>query len=245
MAYQDFRQFLEALRRHGELIDIDRFIALNDVGKVMKQSYRREGPAIQFNRNGTDYPLVAGLYSTRSKALLAFETDEKGILPKVLAGLDHPIAPELSSRGACHDVVIAGDDVDITRFPIPRYSPADGGPYITPGIVVSKDPETGIPDVGHYRFMILGRDTFSFSAQPFHRFGKISPSAEGASRPGRAGDRRRSVIAYLPVQVTDTTNDWEVAGGGAPVELVKCRMRPRSARHIGSGDRVRSRHGTP
>ena len=38
--------------------------------------------------------------------------------------------------------------------------------------MVSKDPETGVPDIGHYRFLILGKDTMSFSAQPFHRFGK-------------------------------------------------------------------------
>src|SRR6266849_6543730 len=92
MPYQDFRQFLDVLRQHGELVDIDRPVALGDVGKAMKQSYRRQGPAISFNNNGTAFPLVAGVYSTRSKALLAFEAEEKTILQKVLSGLDHPIA---------------------------------------------------------------------------------------------------------------------------------------------------------
>jgi hypothetical protein len=41
MPYQDFRQFLDVLRQHGELIDINRPIELCDVGKTMKQSYRR------------------------------------------------------------------------------------------------------------------------------------------------------------------------------------------------------------
>ena len=76
MPFQDFRQFLDVLRQHGELIDINRRIELNDVGKAMKQSYVRNGPAIMFNNNGTGYPLVAGIYSTRQKALLAFEADE-------------------------------------------------------------------------------------------------------------------------------------------------------------------------
>lgn len=228
MPYQDFREFLDVLRRHGELIDIDRYIALNDVGKVMMRSYRRNGPAVMFNQNGTAFPLVAGLYSTRSKALLAFETDEKGILPKVTAGLGNPISPVLSGTGPCHDVVITGTEIDITRFPIPQYSPKDGGPYITAGIVVSKDPETGVPDVGHYRFMILGKDTFSFSAQPFHRFGKNLTKCQklGVTPKAALVIGVDPVIAYTcQVQVSDTTNDWEVAGGlrGAPVELVKCR----------------------
>ena len=173
MPFADFRQFLDVLRQHGELIDINRPVALNDVGKAMKQAYVRNGPAIMFNNNGTDYPLVAGIYSTRSKALLAFEADEGTIFDKVLHGLDTPIPPTFARNGApCHDEIIAGDAIDIRNFPVPQYSPKDGGPYITPGIVVSEDPETGVPDVGHYRFLILGKDTVSFSAQPFHRFGK-------------------------------------------------------------------------
>src|SRR3954451_8496440 len=227
MPYHDFRQFLDTLRQHGELVDVNRPIALTDVGKAMKQSYRRQGPGIVFNQNGTDFPLVCGVYATRSKALLAFEADEKTILHKVLDGLDNPIAPVVRNSGApCHEVVIERD-FDLTRFPIPTYSPKDGGPYITPGIVVSKDPETGIPDIGHYRFLILGKDTVSFSAQPFHRFGKH------LAKHKRLGSVPKAalvigvdpILAYTcQVQVPDDTNDWNVAGGlrGAPVELAPC-----------------------
>jgi 4-hydroxy-3-polyprenylbenzoate decarboxylase/2,5-furandicarboxylate decarboxylase 1 len=228
MPYEDFRQFLDTLRKHGELIDIDRLIALSDVAKVMKHSYRRDGPAVQFNNNGTAHPLVCGVYSTRSKALLAFESDEKNIVAKVLSGLGKPIAPTLTGRGACHDVVITGRDIDITRFPIPQYSPKDGGPYITPGITVSKDPENGVPDIGHYRFMILGKDTMSFSAQPFHRFGKNLAKCQKMGVKPRAAlvIGVDPILAYTcQVQVPDSTNDWEIAGGlrGAPVELTNCK----------------------
>src|SRR5947199_10483259 len=213
MPYEDFRQFLDVLRQHGELIDIDRPVALSDVGKAMKQSYRRQGPGMVFNQNGTDFPLVAGVYSTRSKALLAFEADEKTILQKVLAGLDKPIAPEISGAPApCQEVLIEGSAIDITRFPIPTYSPKDGGPYITPGIVVSKDPETGVPDIGHYRFLILGKDTFSFSAQPNHRLGKHLAKYQKLGLTPRAAliIGVDPVLAYAcQVQATDTTNDWE------------------------------------
>jgi len=221
MPYQDFRQFLDALRQHGELIDIDRPVALADIGKAMKQSYRRGGPALMFNKNGTDFPLVCGLYATRGKALLAFEADERTILQKVLAGLGKPIAPDISKAAApCQEVLIEGSAIDMARFPIPTYSPKDGGPYITPGIVVSKDPQTGVPDIG--------KDTFSFSAQPNHRFGKNLAKCQ------RLGIKPRAalvigvdpILAYAcQVQVSDATDDWAVAGGlrGAPVELVRAR----------------------
>jgi 2,5-furandicarboxylate decarboxylase 1 len=229
MPYQDFRQFLDVLRQHGELIDVHRPIELNDVGKAMKQSYVRQGPAIMFTKNGTEYPLVAGVYSTRSKALLAFEAEEDTIFDKVLHGLDNPIAP-VAFKGAapCHEEIVTGDDIDIRDFPIPQYSPKDGGPYITPGIVVSVDPETGAPDIGHYRFLILGKDTFSFSAQPFHRFGKNLAKCRKLGVVPKAAliIGVDPILAYTcQVQVPDTTNDWDVAGGlrGAPVELTRCK----------------------
>jgi 4-hydroxy-3-polyprenylbenzoate decarboxylase/2,5-furandicarboxylate decarboxylase 1 len=133
-----------------------------------------------------------------------------------------------SGPAPCQEVVIIGDDIDIREFPIPQYSPKDGGPYITPGITVSKDPETGIPDFGHYRFTPLSRNTFGGSFQPSHRFGKhiIKSRARGARQQAAIVLGCDPIIAYAAqVQATDTTNDWEVAGGlrGAPVELVKCK----------------------
>jgi 2,5-furandicarboxylate decarboxylase 1 len=234
MPYQDFRQFLDVLRQQGELIDVDRPIALTDVGKALKQAYQKGRPAVCFNDNGTDLPLVCGVYSDRNKALLAFQADEKTILQKVLDGLDNPIAPRMVKGNApCHEVVITGDDIDINRFPIPTYSPKDGGPYITPGIVVSKDPETGVPDIGHYRFLILGKDTFSFSAQPFHRFGKNLAKCQkmGVTPKAALIIGVDPILAYTcQVQVHDQTNDWEVAGACAASRSSSSNARPATSR---------------
>jgi 4-hydroxy-3-polyprenylbenzoate decarboxylase/2,5-furandicarboxylate decarboxylase 1 len=229
MAYQDFREFLHALRDSGELVDVDRPIDLNDVGKALKKSAVAHGPALMFNQNGTDYPLVGGVYSTRSKALIAFEATEDTLFDKVVDGLNTPIDPiVIEGQAPCQEQVITGDDIDITRFPIPVYSPKDGGKYITPGIVVSKDPENQVPDIGHYRFMVLDRKKMSFLTEPHHRFGKnlakhkrLGLGAQGALVIGVD-----PMLAYTcQFQVPDDTNDWRVAGGlrGAPVELVKCK----------------------
>ena len=227
MAFEDFRAFLDVLRREGELIDIDRPFELNDVGKAMKHSYARQGTALMFTDNGTPFPMVMGCYATRRKALLAFEATEESIFPKVLKGLDNPIAPEIIEGPApCQEVVLTGGEIDIGRFPIPTYSPKDGGRYITPGIVVSHDPEAGVPDIGHYRFLLLGPDTMSFSAQPFHRFGKNLLKAQAMGLKPRAAlvIGVDPILAYTcQVQVPDTVNDWHLAGGlrGAPVQLVR------------------------
>jgi 4-hydroxy-3-polyprenylbenzoate decarboxylase/2,5-furandicarboxylate decarboxylase 1 len=109
---------------------------------------------------------------------------------------------------------------------VPKYSPDDGGPYITPGIMVSRDPETGVPDIGHYRVEIIDKTTMSFNPLPLHRLGKHVAKARAL---GHTTYRAAVVIgvdpalAYTaPIQVPEGTNDFELAGGlrGEPVELV-------------------------
>src|SRR5947207_15499537 len=60
MPYQDFRQFLDVLRQQGHLIEIERPVALTDVGKALRQAYQHaRRPAVMFRRNGTEFPLAA------------------------------------------------------------------------------------------------------------------------------------------------------------------------------------------
>lgn len=76
MAYKDFRDFLEVLRDKKQLIDINRFMDLKfDIAKALKKANYMEGPAINFTQNGTCYNLVGNVYSTRQRALMAFQSD--------------------------------------------------------------------------------------------------------------------------------------------------------------------------
>lgn len=150
MPFQDFREFIEALRKNGELIEVNRPIDLStDVGKTLQKSTSISGPAVQFNANGTDYPLIGGLYNSRKKTLIAFQSDEANIFQKILQGLANPIDPTLTDKAATHECILLENEVDLSQFPIPKYSPNDGGNYITPGIVVSENPETGCLDIGN------------------------------------------------------------------------------------------------
>ena len=69
MPFHDFRQFLDVMRQQGELVDINQPIALTDVGKALKHAYAKGRKATSFNKNGTEFPLVCGVYSSRKHAL--------------------------------------------------------------------------------------------------------------------------------------------------------------------------------
>lgn len=227
--FHDFREFLDELRANGELIDVDRPVALElEVAKALKKSAAVSGPATVFTQNGTAFPLVGGVYNSRSKALIAFGCDEDNAMAHILDGLSNPIPPVVTDSAPVHENIILGADVDLSTLPVPRYSPDDGGPYITPGIVVSRDPDTGIADMGHYRFEILDPHTMATMAQPNHRFGKHMAKAQLLGHKTFRGALVIGVdpvLAYTcPIQTSDDTDDFAVAGGlrGAPVELVKC-----------------------
>jgi 4-hydroxy-3-polyprenylbenzoate decarboxylase/2,5-furandicarboxylate decarboxylase 1 len=227
---KDFRAFLDALKQHHELIEVDRSVSLDlEIGKALRKSASQAGPAVIFKNNGTSYPLVGGVYNSRSKALIAFEATEDTIFNKILNGLNHPIEPVLVNDGPTHEIVIPEEQVDLSKLPIPKYSPMDGGSYITPGIVVSTNPETGITDLGNYRFQVIDKQTLSFLAQPNHRFGK---NIALARKKGLKKFHAALVIGVDPLiaytcqfQLTDETNDYTIAGGlrQSPVELVKCK----------------------
>jgi 2,5-furandicarboxylate decarboxylase 1 len=161
--------------------------------------------------------------------LIALQTTEKDAFDKVLHGMSTRIAPVVVADGPVHENILTGDAIDTSNLPICKYSPDDGGRYITAGIVVSKDPETGIPDIGHYRFEVVDKQRLTFLALPNHRFGR---NLAKARRMGQTTFHAGLVIgvdpvmAYTcPIQVPDGTNDFEVVGGmrGAALELVHCK----------------------
>ena len=64
-------------------------------------------------------------------------------LTKPCARASQPIPTRLVASGPCQEVVYEGKDVDVTKLPLCTNNPRDGGPYITAGHVIIRDPEYG------------------------------------------------------------------------------------------------------
>lgn len=237
MAYKDLREFINACKEANDYIEIDRAVKADcEIGWALKKSYANEAPVMMFNNivdnegRKKKYSAVAGIYGNRAKAIKAFETTPENIHQKFITGLNNPISPIMVDLAPCQEVVIPGEDVDLNDYPIPRFSSLDGGYFITAGITVSKDPETGIRDIGHYRYMIQGKNILGWMAQPFHRFGK---NTYKSVRMGKDKIQAAIIIGVDPViaytcpikGIPDSVDDWDLAGGlrGEAVPLVKCK----------------------
>jgi 4-hydroxy-3-polyprenylbenzoate decarboxylase len=79
------------------------------------------------------------------------------MLPQLAEVAKYP-ARTAGGRPPCQEIVIREKDVDLAQLPVPVCWPEDGGPYITLPGVITRDPKTGVRNVGMYRIQVTGRD---------------------------------------------------------------------------------------
>ena len=157
-AHLDFRLFVDALRKDGDLADITEQVDPDlEVAAITRRVYERKAKAPLFNnvkgaQNGLFRILGAqgGLsndpnlrYRRLARHLgLSPTAGLKDIMDRVLSAKGKKgIAPVHAEDGPCKEVKIKADDVDLTRLPVPKLNKADGGKYIqTMGINIVQHP---------------------------------------------------------------------------------------------------------
>src|ERR1700704_3855730 len=148
---ENFRQFLDRLRQTGELVDLHQPVDIRHIATLVDQAET----ALYFQKViGYDLPVVSGLVRTRERAMMAMGCETyREIEDKLTQAINHPIPPKNVKPSPPPGVVLMGDEVDLFKLPIPMSSIFDGGPMITAGVVITRDPELGI-NSGIYRFIV-------------------------------------------------------------------------------------------
>src|SRR5437764_634435 len=82
-------------------------------------------------RGGDDVPMLVNLLATRRRYGLALGCAPAETQHTWNRAVAQPLPPVLVESGPCQEVVLLGDDADVTRFPIPRWNALDGGHYLT------------------------------------------------------------------------------------------------------------------
>ena len=239
----DIRDFIRRLEKEGDLVRIEKEVEGGDeIASVMWELAERkgnEGPAIVFDKiKGYDIPVVKGLFgSLRRWALILgipdWRTihirDLKNFLFQKVEDQKKWIAPEIVANAPCQEVV-SRDNPDFTKFPIFRWHPTDGGPYITLPGVVMKDPEWG-QNLGMYRIMITGAKTAPMVINSTQDSGIYCARARkrGITRVDCAVAIGFDPLLYLAavMKMPSVGRNMELlfSGGltGRPVQLAKCK----------------------
>ena len=187
-----------------------------------------EGPALLFeNISGHEMRVAGGLFANRRLMLEALETTEEEANSKYMDAIDNLVEHKVIDRGPCNEVIHLGEEADLTAFPFPTYCELDGGPFITLGIAISRDPEDGGKNASIYRHQVLGKRRLGVLSPPPHHLGVHYKKAEALDEP-----LELAIALGVPPSALVATQ-WEAGYGvdeltlagalmGEPLEVVKC-----------------------
>ncbi|MGD0846699.1 UbiD family decarboxylase [Bradyrhizobium sp.] len=200
---ETFRGFLDHLRQADELVDFHQPIDIRHIATLVDQSDK----ALFFhNVIGYDIPVVSGIIRTRERAMMAMgATEYLQIEERLKQGLNNPIAPERVASSPTREIVMKGDEVDLYKLPIPMSSIYDGGPMITAGVVMARDPEYGI-NTGIYRFMVKEKNLTGIDIVTPNNMRLFVQRALEANKP-------------LPISISIGTHPIELLGAGFKAPL--------------------------
>ena len=106
------------------------------------------------NVEGVDAPVVINAQASRKLMALALECQPAELAARFTERQNKPIAPVEVTEAPVHEVVKLGEDVDLTKVPLLTHYDVNAAPYITAGIVVAADPDTGVRNTSYNRLMM-------------------------------------------------------------------------------------------
>lgn len=232
---KDMRDFISKAEEVGNLKritpEVDWDLELSHIAKLNEE---KQGPALLFeNVKGYETPVITSVCTTVQRlALIMGQPLESSLVDLYVAWArlgENLVPPKWveASDAPCKENIMTGDDIDLFRFPVPKFYPQDGGRYYgTAHFIISKDPETGWVNLGTYRGQLLGKDRIGtqfikgkhadIMLKKYQAMGKPMPVASIIG-----GDPLLFILGAA--RVSAFVSEYDVAGAlrGEPVAVVK------------------------
>jgi len=227
-AFPSLRTFLDALPA-GELLRVPGLAELDYVktALVLDLDARKRTPVVLFEPPAGGVPVVTNIFADRDRIARLAGTSRSGFNAVWSHAVEHLIEGAVVAAGQCQEVVVAGAEVDCAALPITRHFEGDAGRYISSGILVCKDPDTGVRNLSFQRLQLKGANRFGAS---LHSRGHIWEHLQRCRARGR--NLEVAVVIgchpaiYLAAAAKVAMEVDELAVAGAllqrPVELVRC-----------------------
>ncbi len=248
-AYPDLHAHVIELYRKGLLVVVDEPINKDtEMHPLVRWQYRggipeKDRKAFLFTNamdgKGRKYDasvLVAGLAATPDVYRVGFGKPLEKIGETWINAISNPIAPHVVSDAPCQEIVTEGDALDapgaaLDGIPVPISTPGwDNAPYLSAGHYITKDPETGIQNIGNYRGQLKAPRRLGMNPSvelragiythwlKYKKLGKPMPCAVVLGCP--------PAVSYTSVQkLAEGLDEMAVAGGlaGAPINVVQAK----------------------
>jgi len=246
--YPDLHDHVEALKKAGLLVVVDRKINKDtEMHPLVRWQFRGGVPeedrkAFLFTNvtdskgRAFDIPvIVCGLAGNRAIYSVGMQCPIDEIRDRWIQAMKAPIAPRLVDRAPCHDIVYTGDDLrtghGLDDIPVPISTPGwDNAPYTTSSHFITKDPDTGVQNMGNYRGQLKAPDRLGMNTSIELRTGGylhwLKWKALGKPMPCAVVLGCPPAVSFTAVQkVPEYLDELHVTGGllGHPLNVVRAK----------------------
>jgi len=250
MAYRNLQEFIKRLEAEGELLRLKEEVSPElEITEITDRVVKAGGPALLFERvKGYRMPVLTNAFGSLRRMALALGVESLEELAREITDFLQVEAPDslfkklklvpklsrlknmfprLVKKAPCQEIVLMDEEVDLSRLPVLKCWPKDGGPFITLPVVITKHPETGVRNAGMYRMQVFDRRTTGMHWHT-HKGG-----AHHYRVAERRGERLPVAVALGPdpavtyaatAPLPEDVDEFVFAGfiRGRPVELVRC-----------------------
>jgi len=246
--YADLHEHLERLDRAGLLHRIDAPVNKDtEMHPLVRWQFRggipeKERKAFLFTNivdskgRRYDIPVVVGALATNPEVYrIGMNVPTLAdIGPAWARAIANPIAPRVVERAPCHDIVLTGQEIEgpgrgLEALPIPISTPGfDAAPYLTATSVITRNPETGVQNIGTYRGQLKSATRLGMMTLVNLRSGGYDHWKKSAGRkmPVAIVVGCPPVVAYQgPQKLPHEVDEIGVAGAlaGGPINVVRGR----------------------
>ena len=166
----DMRDWIETLKKADEIVTLTKPVDPNtEMGALL---YGARDKALFFNevKGFPGWRALGMAPANLRQAALAFGVPMENMIREFSRRAKNPRKPVLVDDGPVSEVVRTGDEVDVTQLPAHVAGERDGGRYITSGLIIARDPDTGVRNMSFHRMQIKGPRRLGILLVPRHLY---------------------------------------------------------------------------
>jgi 2,5-furandicarboxylate decarboxylase 1 len=223
--FTDLRAWLDHLAKSGRLVATKKNVNLkHELAAIAKKLDGKSGVLFP-NPGGHNIPVVSGFMSSRGWIAEAMGVPESELLDAYKQAAENPLRCNIVKNAPCQEVIHKEFDVR-ELLPVPTHSEHDSGPYITAGLVIAKNPKTGVQNVSINRIQVNSKDRMAVLILPRHLHAFQQAAEEmNQSLPVAVviGVDPLTLLASQAIAPIDY-DELEIAGAlhGTPLDVVAC-----------------------
>jgi 2,5-furandicarboxylate decarboxylase 1 len=230
---QSLRGFLEMVQREfpDEILRIRQPVRTHlDISSLVFELERAgKSPVVVYeNVEGYAMPVVTNIAGNRKLLAACLGVPAEDLPTAFRERCQRYIPCRIDKEAPWQQVTIEGEQVDLTRLPIPLHFEGDAAPYITAGQIAARDPISGVDTTGFHRLMLRGKNRLGVSLHSRRRMWEFHRRAEERDQSLPAAvtlgihplHYMGSMVYAYPPQV----RKYEIIGGlfGEAYQLAKC-----------------------